>query len=375
MTLATAVILSYNRQDVLRRQLLYYANKPVHLIFADGSDSDWGSGDAGSIGEMTWEYFRISGHDSVSKRLVEAVYRVETEFMFFLDDEECILWTGVQKAVEFLKQNPDHSCAGGAVKIVTSVNRRMWVDRWGHWSRPFSLSDEDPIVRLTSLNKSKRTANLYYQIHRSLIVKKFAKRLSNFEVSRKYSGSVEIMFTGFVTVYGKWTSGDYPFWFRYGSSIAAPSTVPSFMSVDEATEMVEWFDRAFIDIFLRVNSVEEKTLITKDLHETLLRSYGEFASLPKRLRNKKNIDRDFNWLISAVRNQSKYITKKLRRTYLPEAFERKYPDEAMRFKTYQTRYSGGFKEVVADLAKFEDLWSRYPHGLSISQYQQELARM
>ena len=99
--LATAVIVSFNRQDVLRRQLLYYANKPIHLIFADGSDDDWGSGDSGSIGEMTWEYFRISGYNSFLKRLVEAVHHVETEFMFFIDDEECILWTGVEKAVEF----------------------------------------------------------------------------------------------------------------------------------------------------------------------------------------------------------------------------------------------------------------------------------
>ena len=59
----------------------------------------------------------------------------------------------------------------------------------------------------------------------------------------------------------------------------------------------------------------------------------------------------------------------------PVFFELRYPDEEMRVKTYQTRYSGGFKEVVADLAKFEDLWSRYPHGLSNSQYEQELARV
>ena len=223
--------------------------------------------------------------------------------------------------------------------------------------------------------KTNRTANLYYQIHRTLIVKEFYKRLPDFDVRELYLGSLEIMFTGFVTLHGKWTRGDYPFWFRYGSSIAVPSTVPSFLSVDEATEMVEWFDRAFIDISLRLNSVKEKTRLTKDLHETLLGSYGEFASLPKRIRNKKNIDRDFNWLISAVRNQSKLLTKKFMLTYLPEAFEKKFPDEAMRIKTYATRYAGGSEEVMADLAKFEDLWSRYPYGLSNSQYQQELARM
>ena len=49
---------------------------------------------------MTWEYFRISGFDSYVERKVTAVYKVKTEFMFFLDDEECILWTGVKRAIE-----------------------------------------------------------------------------------------------------------------------------------------------------------------------------------------------------------------------------------------------------------------------------------
>jgi glycosyltransferase domain-containing protein len=373
--LATAVIVSYNRQDVLRRQLLYYANKPIHLIFADGSDDDWGGGDAGSIGKMTWEYFRISGYNSVLKRLVEAVHRVETEFMFFIDDEECILWTGVEQAVEFLKQNPEHSCAGGRVEIANSANRRIWVDRWGHWSRPFSLPDEDPIARLISLNKAKRTANLYYQIHRTLIVKEFYKRLPDFDVRELYLGSVEIMFTGFVTLHGKWTRGDYPFWFRYGSSIAVPSTVPNFMSVSVATEMMKWFEYVLTDAFGGDDSVNTENLKIKDLKELLLGSYGEFASLPKRIRNKKNIDRNFSWLISVIQRQSKYSIKKLILMLLPGAFEKKYPDEAMRVKTYATRYAGGSKEVVVDLAKFEDIWSRFSNGLSQSQYEQELARV
>ena len=382
--LATAVIVSYNRQDVLRRQLLYYANKPIHLIFADGSDDDWGSGDSGSIGQMTWEYFRISGWNFID-RYQKAVSKVETEFMFFIDDEECILWTGVEKAVEFLKHNPDHSCAGGRVEKAKSVNGRLRVDRWGRWSRPLSLPDEDPMARLIILNKAKRTANLYYQIHRTLIVEEFAKRLTDFEFSRKYLGNLEIMFTGFVIVHGKWIRGDYPFWLRYGGSVATPSTTPNFMSVDEATEIVEWFNRAFIDTYLGANFVNEKTLLKKDLHETLLRSCGEFASLPKRIRNKRKIDRNFKsltlsvrsqyrnfkWLILAVRSQLGKFTL----TYLPKAFEKKYPDEAMRVKTYATRYAGGSKEVMADLAKFEDIWSRFPNGLSNSEYEQELARV
>ena len=82
VALATAIILSIKKHAELRRQLLYYANKPVHLVLADGSSDDWSSGNCGSIGEMTWEYFRISGPKTYLKRLAEASRRVQTEYVF-----------------------------------------------------------------------------------------------------------------------------------------------------------------------------------------------------------------------------------------------------------------------------------------------------
>jgi glycosyltransferase domain-containing protein len=322
---------------------------------------------------MTWEYFRIPGQSL--NRYRKAISKVETEFMFFIDDEECILPSGVERAIRFLEANPDHSCAGGRVAIASLVNRRIWVDRWGRWSSPFSLSDEDPIARMSKMIKTNRTANLYYQIHRTTIVKKFAELPLDHEFERNYLGSFEIMFTGYVATHGKWIRGDFPFWFRYGGSIAVPSTTPSFMSVSEATEMMKWFEYVLAGAFGGDDSVNMENLKIKDLKDLLLRSHGEFAKLTKRIRNKKNIDRNFSWLISVVQRQSKRSIKKLILTLLPGAFEKKYPDEAMRVKTYATRYAGGSKEVMADLAKFEDLWSRYPHGLSNSQYEQELARV
>ena len=195
--LATAVIVSYNRQDVLRRQLLYYANKPIRLICADGSDDDWGSGDSGSIGEMTWEYFRISGHDSVVQRLVEAVHRVETEFMFFIDDEECILWTGIESAINFLIQNLDHSCAGGRADICTFVKRRIAIRPWGRWGKPFELLQSSGLERFESMCTENRTANLFYQIHRSKNVRAWVGAIdSEFKPSGIYPGFLEIALTG-----------------------------------------------------------------------------------------------------------------------------------------------------------------------------------
>ena len=56
----TMVCLTYNRQSFAKRQLLYFADKPVNLIIADGSEKPWSLGTNGNIGQMNWCYFNIN---------------------------------------------------------------------------------------------------------------------------------------------------------------------------------------------------------------------------------------------------------------------------------------------------------------------------
>lgn len=111
--LVTAVVLSLNGQNYLRSQLAYYAHRPIHLSLADGSDTDWGNGSNGTVGDMTWEYFRISGDGTYFVRLNEACRRIETSYVILLDDEDCTLWTGITTAIDFLELHRDYASAGG----------------------------------------------------------------------------------------------------------------------------------------------------------------------------------------------------------------------------------------------------------------------
>lgn len=370
----TAVIVSYNRQDVLRRQLLYYANKPIHLIFADGSDADWGSGDSGSIGEMTWEYFRISGWSYID-RYRKAVSKVETEFMFFIDDEECILWTGVEKAVEFLRQNPDHSCAGGAVLRASKglsakrfQPRSFALSTWHNFNSSFDLTDSDPISRICKLNNEGRTANIYYQVHRSKIVNAYGQKIVNFDFIEKYIGTLEIIFTSFVIKHGKWVKDEYPYWFRFGDSVSSPNKLPRYMSAKDCEEVTRLLiEGDSLDLCDSTSSLQ--------LVQVLQKTYGEVGILER-------VNRKIPIYKKMLKGKPLNLLARMRKVFkvylfevFPVFFELKYPDEAMRVKTYATRYAGGSKEVMADLAKFEDIWSRFSNGLSQSQYEQELARV
>jgi len=380
--LATAVILSYNRQDVLRRQLLHYANKPVHLIFADGSDADWGSGDSGSIGEMTWEYFRISGWNFID-RYRKAVSKVETEFMFFIDDEECILWTGVEKAVEFLKRNPDHSCAGGRVgrASVGGIGKRplsksFSVADWSYFSSSFDLLHDDFRLRLQSLVIENRTANIYYQVHRTELVKKFAETFDEKILELKYLGTTEILFCCFVISHGKWRMDNYPYWFRYGGSTAAPLGTPKYLSDETANETAVYLLRLVEDKFqtvkLQPNKDEFKDLLVRDF----LRVHGDHGTKTNSINPKKRLRQKLlpRKALFKLARFKQYLKINLFEIY-PTMYERMFRGEATRVKTYSKLFAGGNKNVEKELFVFEDIWSRFPNGLSNSKYEQELARV
>lgn len=380
--LATAVIVSYNRQDVLRRQLLYYANKPIHLIFADGSDADWGSGDSGSIGKMTWEYFRISGWSYID-RYRKAVSKVETEFMFFIDDEECILWTGVEKAVEFLQQNPDHSCAGGRVgrASVGGIGKRplsksFSVADWNYFSSSFDLLHDDFRLRLQSLIIENRTANIYYQVHRTELVKKFAETFDEKILELKYPGTTEILFCCFVISHGKWRMDNYPYWFRYGGSIAAPLGTPKYLSDETANETAVYLLRLVEDKFqtvkLQPNKDEFKDLLVRDF----LRVYGDHGTKTNSINPKKRLRQKLlpRKALFKLARFKQYLKINLFEIY-PTMHERMFRGEATRVKTYSKLFAGGNKNVEKELFVFEDIWSRFPNGLSNSKYEQELARV
>ena len=141
--LITAVVLSLNGQNYLRSQLAYYAHKPIHLILADGSETDWSSGSNGIVGDMTWEYFRFSGDGTYFIRLNEACLRIKTPYVILLDDEDCTLWTGITRAIDFLEVNPDFNSAGGDVAIATNYSKRLGLVTSSRY-QPIEIEQNNP---------------------------------------------------------------------------------------------------------------------------------------------------------------------------------------------------------------------------------------
>ena len=358
MTLATAVILSHNRQDMLRRQLLYYANKPVHLILADGSNDDWETGRSGSIGEMTWEYFRISGFYSYLPRMAEALRRVKTDYMFFLDDEECILMTGVEKAANFLGLNPEHSCAGGRVATSSYSWKRLSLLHHYAPKNKFALVDTDPYKRFESLFNSKRSKSLVYTLRRTRDARAFAEVFEKFDFEGKLHVLFESLHDGFTALSGMYEGGSYPFLIRAGGSVPPDAKELYSIGMEEAQRACHELENAIFLSGKRLNAPPE---VGKTSVEFLA------SVLPKLTVNRS--------IITIPKVGTKARLAHYLFDYFPQIYWALNKNGLMTFSHYADKYASGSSEVKRDLADIENVWKRFPGGLSKLKLEYELSKI
>ena len=363
--LATAVVVSYNRQDVLRRQLLHYANKPIQLIFADGSDEDWGNGESGSIGEMTWEYFRISGFYSLVARIKMATSLVKTDFVYYIDDEDCILWSGVLKAIDFLRDHPDHAVAGGRYDKLT-FDRGLRIHPLKPFSSKFELLQDDGLKRFELLCKENRTANLCYQVMRRTSLQAFSDALGpNNTLEGKMSGFGEIATSGYLAISGKWQYGEYPFLLRF-SILGQHSWIGNKNLTDEdAKELAELIMRACansneFDESLGFNAQESIAEICKQ-------RYGLDAVFSK-VNNWLRLGLMFKQLLTRLGYPGLVLFNILFKIFI--CFRGETPK---RLEKYAQMYQNESPLIRDEMELVEKLWSRYPKGLTNSQFEEELA--
>jgi hypothetical protein len=292
--------------------------------------------------------------------------------MFLIDDEECILWTGVEKAIKFLKSNPDHSCAGGRIDAAADFRKQFLIDVNVRWGRPFSLINDDASQRVLNLVEANWTAIIYYQVQRTKVLKALITQMKNLELRNKYAGTLEIIIGVFLICHGKWTRGEYPFHLRFGASIPRPSTEPNFLSESSIVEIVDEIKSLTLKIFAKSPGSMPSDLIWQNLNIAMTESYGEFA------REQRALKRSLNAILikqkMTRRNKLKNFLRFSALFFWPYIFEKMFPGELMRVKTYASRYSEGSVEVTTDLARFEYIWSQFTYGLSKEQFERELVR-
>jgi len=362
----TLVIPSYERHPYLRRQLLYYADKPLHIVIADGSSVAWEDGDSGARGQMTWEYFHLPGFDTYTQRLQLAMERVSTEFMFLIDDQECILWTGVLRAIDHLRENPDHSCAGGRVAITAAGPGGLRLCPWKRWSDQWQLLDANPLARFQEMVIKERTANLYYQVHRTETIRRYSATFLDYRAS--YHSAGEVSLCSFTVLSGKWMMGSYPFWIRNGDSVEAPASAASPLSEDECRDMAERLMAATPTASRRSEKIEDLRFEAVDLELPIAAMWG----LPQDRTEHdaaSSIRDSFATALREARGRARALAAMLLWNLAPSLYSRMRSKHDLRFGymtfgDYAIADRDGSPEVVDDLRKIEQIWTDFPNGVA-----------
>lgn len=351
-SLITAVVLSLNGQNYLRSQLAYYAHKPIHLILADGSDIDWGSGSIGKVGDMTWEYFRFSGDGTYFIRLNEACLRIKTPYVILLDDEDCTLWTGITRAIDFLEVNPDYNSAGGDVAIATNYSKRLGLVTSSRY-QPIEIAQNDPYERLNTLLANRRSAHIFYQVLRTEVVFAYARSMVDLPSTIPLGFALR-SFSWFLALSGKWKSTNNPYSIRRQSPRAsATRESPNQRFNSELTiELSVRILQAQTDL-LRSNYKFEGEAQIRTLAAMMLNYYSEAIVFPK---TSRSIHCKFLGQLSAL-----WIFN-----FFPTIYERFRPNGIRSTSRYAKNVDSGLavSQIYANLVALEQLWLKYPNGLS-----------
>lgn len=351
------VVLSFERHAFLRRQLLYYADRPVHLVFADGSRQAWPHGTSGSLGAMSWEYFHVPGYDTFSERLALAAERVHEDYVCLLDDEECILWSGLQRAASELALHPERSCAGGRVARTVTLRGRLYLAPWGEWSSPWELFDQEPMARFRTMARAERTGNLFYQVMRSRDFKRYTQDMRDFQTS--YPNAIEIGLAGFLSVSGTWRMGDYPYWIRHGGSTALPSTAKQTMPPSDsrriAQTLVRHRPRSGVDL-----GAEELALNEDDIDDIIQSVWGASPA-------RGDGPGDWRWrreLHVQYHRMRALVGRGLRR-YAPGTYIHAHggSSRTLSFSSYSRVYGDGESKTLRDILLIMAIWSEFPSGI------------
>jgi glycosyltransferase domain-containing protein len=159
----TIVIPTYNRQAYLIRQIMYLSNYSVKLIIVDGSNEKISEK---FINELKFckdfEYIH-SIEISYVERIKLASKKVQTNFAMCLAEDDFLVFTGVNKAIDVLKNDNSLSACFGQVAGLdyNKTKKKSYLIDYGLSLKNYSISQTKPLDRLFFAFNSYRSFSPY----------------------------------------------------------------------------------------------------------------------------------------------------------------------------------------------------------------------
>jgi glycosyltransferase domain-containing protein len=142
----SVIILSRNRQQYLRRQIIYWKNYSIPVIIVDQSPEPLDQTELKT--PLHIRYFHQN--ESFFQRLSTATKHIQTPYSIFLPDDEFHIESCLLSCLEFLNTHDDYvSCAGRSVafQVDTQVCGYTIYEKL----RDFKITSENPFERVKKL--------------------------------------------------------------------------------------------------------------------------------------------------------------------------------------------------------------------------------
>ena len=211
----TIVIPSFGRHALILRQIKFLQNFDLHLIVVDGSSEPLNRESLIGSNMEKVRYIHQPGEMNIIERICLGLELVETKYFCMMDDSDLVIPESLSLIVDWLEDHNDYCAAGQVYRVIDHLGH-IAVQNWGIWSSPLNLSSNDASSNLALSIRQQRTANLFYVVSPSRIVKEFVLNLRKLEENDAQSTlmGLEICVAALYLIELKFRKLDIPFWFR-----------------------------------------------------------------------------------------------------------------------------------------------------------------
>ena len=167
------ILLTLKGRHLHTLRWMWHANRihlPYHIVIADGEvhpTIDRLLSDRSVFPNLSYEYhrYREATYADFYKKLAESIEKVKTEYVMWSDNDDFPMVTGIQRSIEFLKNNPEYVCAGGKIPNF-SIQSRKEIEAGviGHMVRlEFGYKNQNRGVDFSSMSNRVMDQILQYQ--------------------------------------------------------------------------------------------------------------------------------------------------------------------------------------------------------------------
>ena len=368
MNKISLICLTYERHAFVRRQLLYFAGKPINLIIADGSKKPLNLKNKGKIGKMNWTYFNISTKDSFFKRLIKASKLVKTKYVCMIDDGDIIFWSGINRLIKLLDKKKSFHCAGGFSANGSFLPNKKIVfckDNLKGIEKTIKL-DSSASNRLLKLISMQLTCIVFYSIIRSKLFLNLIKEVYKNRTS--YPISNELVWCAFIAIKSKILIKDIPFCVRMDVPSISLSTQKNTKNIKARvfSDRGEWEDKIPQEPIRLIKYLASE--LQKQERDEIIDNYKVIKNFFDIHKNhfKNKFSYGDHFLITYTKNFFYHynINKFWIYSFLIKALNKLFNqrDELIEYwkKKFKTNLS---TEQKKDLQKVRDLLCEYPNGV------------